>query len=99
MSGPAKMRVGDLPVLHRLLPTWEHAILCKLRVFNRSTLVAFWKKHPDAEKPHRLGFSIASKAGCGGPADVRRVFETADFLAGNRVVFDIKGNSHRLVVQ
>jgi mRNA interferase HigB len=82
-----------------LLPNWEHAILRKLRVFNRSTLVAFWKKHPDAEKPIRLWFSIASKARWGGPADVRRVFGTADFLAGNRVVFDIKGNSYRLVVQ
>ena len=83
----------------RLLPIWEHATLYELRVFNRSTIVTFWKKHPDAEKALRLWFSIASKARWGGPADVRRVFGTADFLAGNRVVFDIKGNSYRLVAQ
>ena len=70
-----------------------------MRVFNRSTLVTFWKKHPDAEKPLRLWFSIISRARWGGPAEVRRVFGTADFLAGNRVVFDIKGNSYRLVAQ
>jgi len=27
------------------------------------------------------------------------VFGTADFLGGNRVVFDIKGNSYRLIAQ
>jgi mRNA interferase HigB len=70
-----------------------------LRVFNRSTLVTFWKKHAGAEKPLRLWFSIVSKARWVGLADVRRVFGTADFLAGNRVVLDIKGNSYRLVVQ
>jgi len=88
---------GDVP--GRLFPIWEHANLWKLRVFNRSTLVIFRKKYPDAEKPLRLWFSIASKARWAGPADIRRVFGTADFLAGNRVVFDIKGNSYRLVVQ
>ena len=93
------MHRGSAAAHHRLLPTWEHAILRELRVFNRSTLVSFWKKHPDAEKPLRLWFSIAAKARWGGTADVRRVFGTADFLAGNRVVFDIKGNSYRLVVQ
>jgi mRNA interferase HigB len=70
-----------------------------LRVFNRSTLVVFWRKHPDAEHALRLWFAVVAKANWGGPADVRRVFGTADFLAGNRVVFDIKGNSYRLVAQ
>lgn len=74
-------------------------MLCVLRVFNRSTLVAFWKKHADAERPLRLWFAVVAKAHWSGPSDVRRVFGTADFLAGNRVVFDIKGNSYRLVAQ
>jgi mRNA interferase HigB len=82
-----------------LLPDWERGTLQKLRVFNRSTLVAFWRKHPDAEKPLRLWFSIVSKAHWGGTSDIRRLFGTADFLADNRVVFDIKGNSFRLVAQ
>ncbi len=33
------------------------------------------------------------------PAQIRATFGSADFLAGNRVVFDIKGNAHRLVAQ
>ena len=82
-----------------MLPGWDRATLCILRVFNRSTLVAFWKKHGEAEKPLRLWFAVVAKARWSGPADVRRVFGTADFLADNRVVFDIKGNSYRLVAQ
>ena len=70
-----------------------------LRIFNRSTLVDFWTKHPDAEGPLKLWFSMVEKAAWTGPAEVRAVFRAADFLADNRVVFDIKGNSYRLVVQ
>jgi mRNA interferase HigB len=70
-----------------------------LRIFNRSTLVAFWQRHQDAEKPLRLWFSIVSKAQWHGPAEVRKVFGTADFLPDNRVVFDIKGNSYRLITR
>jgi len=32
-----------------------------------------------------------------GPADIRAVFGSADFLRNNRVVFDIKGNAYRLI--
>ena len=70
-----------------------------MRIFNRSTLVAFWSQHPDAEAPLRLWFSIVERASWAGPADVRAVFGTADFLKQNRVVFDIKGNSYRLIAQ
>ena len=70
-----------------------------MRVFNRSTLVEFWTKHPDAEGPLRLWFSMVEKASWCGPADVHAAFGSADFLANNRVVFNIKGNSYRLVAQ
>jgi len=42
---------------------------------------------------------MVEKATWTGPVDVRKAFGTADFLPGNRVVFDIKGNSYRLVAQ
>lgn len=70
-----------------------------MRIFSRNTLVEFWKKHPDAEQPLRLWFSIVEKAAWTSPTQVRAVFGSADFLADNRVVFDIKGNTYRLVVQ
>lgn len=59
----------------------------------------FWTKHPDAQGPLRLWFSIVQRASWNGPAEIREIFGAADFVANNRVVFDIKGNSYRLVVQ
>jgi mRNA interferase HigB len=70
-----------------------------MRIFSRSTLMDFWAKHPDARDPLRLWFTIVEKASWGGPADVRSVFGSADFLPNNRIVFDIKGNTYRLIVQ
>ena len=83
-----------------MLPRWERAIVHHdLRVFNRSTLVSFWTKHRDAESQLRLWFSIVERAAWTGPVDVRAAFGTADFLPDSRVVFNIKGNAYRLIVQ
>ena len=70
-----------------------------MRILSRSTLVDFWTRHRDAEQPLRLWFTLVEKASWKGPADVKAVFGTADFLQGNRVVFDIKGNAYRLIAQ
>ena len=70
-----------------------------MRIFNRSTLIAFWTTHPDAEGALRLWFSIVEKASWTTPAEVRAAFGSADFLGDGRVIFDIKGNTYRLVAQ
>ncbi|MDD2863960.1 MAG: type II toxin-antitoxin system HigB family toxin [Methylococcales bacterium] len=33
------------------------------------------------------------------PQDIKNRYSSADFLAENRVIFDIKGNHYRLVVK
>lgn len=68
-----------------------------MRIFNRSTLIAFWTKHPDSETPLRLWFALVERASWAKPSDVRQTFGSASFLANNRIVFDIKGNTYRLV--
>jgi len=69
-----------------------------VRIFNRATLVAFWIKYPDAEQALRAWFHEVQHASWRGPAEVRARYGAADFLADNRVVFDIRGNRYRLVV-
>jgi len=62
-----------------------------LRVLRR-----FWEKHPQAEAPLRTWNATVSS----GPADVRSQFgNTVDFVADNRVIFDIGGNKYRLIVR
>ena len=70
-----------------------------MRIFSRSTLVSFWARHADAETPLRLWLAIVQSAAWTGPADVCAAFGSADFLANNRVIFDIKGNKYRRVAQ
>lgn len=82
-----------------MLPYREHGTLRLLRIFSRNTLVEFWKRHPDAEAPLRLWFAMVEKAAWSNPAEVRALFGSADFLANGRAVFDIKGNTYRLVAQ
>jgi mRNA interferase HigB len=70
-----------------------------MRIFSRNTLARFWTLHRDAEAPLRLWFSIVEAAAWAGPSDVKAVFGTADFLQNNRVVFNVKGNTYRLIAQ
>ncbi len=62
-------------------------------------MIEFWTKHPETEAALRLWFSIVERAAWTTPADVRATFRSADFVANERVIFDIKGNKFRLVAQ
>jgi len=69
-----------------------------MRVIAKRTLKLFWQQHANAEAPLKLWFALVAKASWSGPADIRAQFGTADFVADNRVIFDIGGNKYRLVV-
>jgi mRNA interferase HigB len=69
-----------------------------MQVVALRTLRRFWNKHPQAEKPLRFWYVLVTHAEWKGPADVRSLFgSTVDFVADNRLVFDIAGNKYRLV--
>jgi mRNA interferase HigB len=57
----------------------------------------FWQKHPQAELPLRAWHAEASRAEWTTPADIKKAYRNASFLARNRVVFNIKGNDYRLI--
>jgi len=63
------------------------------------TLRQFWEKHPQAETPIRVWYAAVSKAEWKSTADTKRQFgTTVDFVADNRVIFDLSGNKYRLIV-
>lgn len=70
-----------------------------MRVIAKKTLREFWKKHEDAEQPLKAWFDETSKANWYGPRDIKADYPSASFLAENRVVFNIKGNTYRLIVK
>jgi len=70
-----------------------------MQIIARKTLRDFWIKHPQAETPLVVWFSLVSKAHWTGPSDIKKMFgSTVDFVADNRVIFDIAGNKYRLIV-
>ena len=67
-----------------------------MHVIAEKPLRLFWKKHPDADLPLRTWLKITEKAAWKNFTDVRQVFASADGV-GVYTVFNIKGNTYRLV--
>lgn len=71
-----------------------------MQVVARRTLRQFWEKHPQAERPVRHWYAVATRSTWTSPADVKRHFGTAvDFIGDDRAIFDLGGNKYRLVVR
>jgi len=70
-----------------------------MRVISRKTLKEFWEKHADSEQPLKAWFHEAKTADWKSFAAIKTRYRSADLLAGNRVVFNLKGNSYRLIVR
>ena len=92
VTGTAGADVGAL------LPFREHATLWHVRVFNRSSVTAFAAAHADARQPLFAWFAEVEKASWSGPEDIKSRYPSASLLAGNRVIFNVKGNDYRVVV-
>jgi mRNA interferase HigB len=69
------------------------------RIFAKSTLREFWEKHPDAEQYLKTWYETAMIADWQTSNDIKQSYAHASILKNNRVVFNIKGNSYRLVIK
>ncbi|RZK19214.1 MAG: type II toxin-antitoxin system HigB family toxin [Hymenobacter sp.] len=70
-----------------------------MRILSKGTLREYWEKHPAAELPLRAWHRDATTADWKNPNDVKAQFGNASIVANNRVVFNIKGNDFRLVIE
>lgn len=71
-----------------------------MRVITKGRLQAYWGRRGrgDAEEPLKAWFAEARAAKWTAPADIKAKYRSASFVADSRVVFNIAGNKHRLVV-
>ena len=69
-----------------------------MRVISRKTLQDFWTKHADAEQSLKAWFHETKAADWKSFTDIKTRHRPADLLPGNRVVFNLKGNTYRLIV-
>jgi mRNA interferase HigB len=70
-----------------------------LRVIAKKALREFWEQHTDCQQQLSAWYLEACASTWKGPADIKRAYPSASFLADNRVVFNIKGNNYRLIVK
>lgn len=70
-----------------------------MRIIARSTLRAFWERHPDSEQALLAWYREVKEADWDTPSKLKSRYPSASLVAGNRVVFNIKGNHYRLVVK
>ena len=69
-----------------------------MRIISKKTLRHFWEKKPDSEQQLKAWHAKTKVADWKTPSDVKADYRNASFVANNRIVFNIKGNSYRLVV-
>jgi mRNA interferase HigB len=69
-----------------------------MRILSRSTLRNFWEAHPDAEEALKTWYSEVSHTNWQSPLDVKASHRNASIIGNDRVVFNIKGNTYRLIV-
>jgi mRNA interferase HigB len=60
---------------------------------------AFVRRNTQARKPTQAWVAEVKNAQWKTPQDIKNRYRSADFLKNNRVIFDIKGNSYRLLVK
>jgi len=70
-----------------------------MKVLGRDKLNKFSRQHANAKKALDAWFNEAEEADWIKPQDIKDRYRSADFLSGNRVIFNIKGNHYRLVVK
>jgi mRNA interferase HigB len=69
-----------------------------VRIISRRALRDFWAIHADARQMLQARYADVKQADWKAPADIKRAYHTASFIANNRVVFNLRGNKYRVVV-
>lgn len=69
------------------------------RIFAKSTLREYWELRPEAEQYLKTWYDTTMNSNWKSPNDVKKTYANASILRDNRIVFNIKGNSFRLVTK
>jgi mRNA interferase HigB len=70
-----------------------------MRVISKKPLREFWEKHADAKAALQAWYEDALRAEWRTPGEIKDRYGNASIIGDNCVVFNIKGNDHRLVVK
>ncbi|WP_116787700.1 type II toxin-antitoxin system HigB family toxin [Flavobacterium psychrotrophum] len=68
-----------------------------MRIVTFKRIKEFSEKHPDSENPLNLWYYTVSSKEWESINDIRNDFNTVDYVGNHRFVFNIKGNTYRLI--
>lgn len=69
------------------------------RIIAKRTLREFWQKHTESEQYLKTWYETVKNSNWTSPNDIKKTYINASILKDCRVVFNIKGNSFRLVAK
>ena len=70
-----------------------------MRVIAKKILREFWVKHNDCEQQLKSWYQEALGAEWKNSNEIKLEYPTASIIGDNRVVFNIKGNTYRLIIK
>lgn len=70
-----------------------------MKILGKDLIQQFCKQHADSRKALNTWIADVEREKWQTPNDIKTAYQTADFLANNRVIFNIKGNHYRLVIK
>lgn len=68
-----------------------------MRIISKKILREFWGVHPDAEQSLKAWHAKVKLAEWNTSSDIKSDYRNASFVANNRVIFNIQGDTYRLV--
>ena len=71
--------------------------IISVRVIPRRRLVDYYNKHKETKNQLEAWYHEVKNAKWNNPQEVKEKYGSASIIGDNRVVFNIKGNKHRLV--
>lgn len=68
-----------------------------MRVISKKILVEFYTKHSDAKIAIEDWYKKVSTTDWENFSDIKKMFNSADYVGNKRFVFNVKGNHYRIV--
>ena len=69
-----------------------------MRIISIQKLKEYWEIHNGAEIPLKEWYSKVERAKWTSFNDIKKDFNSVDYVGDQKYVFNIKGNNHRLIV-
>jgi mRNA interferase HigB len=70
-----------------------------MKIYNRSSLISFYEKHPDCKGALEKWHHDVSSKQWKKPSDIVRDFNTARTIKNDRAIFAINRNEYRLIAE